>query len=257
MSYILEALKKSELERGDGETPAIQTIHTASLQYHQQGRDYWPWVLGVLAVVNLGVLGYMLLLPLLTGETEAQPATAQVKAEPHPMSIQATTLSPEPAVIERPAPASNTTTAPAVQVDPPAVPGLYKPATSAISTVDSNNGANLTEAPAPEAAAQTASAEPVRNTQPMTYEFAPNSYIGDIRDLPVDMQAAIPELSFSAHVYSTNPQQRSVVINGNFVEEGDMLTDELAVQEITAEGVIFDYQGTRFRSNVVSGWRVN
>ena len=73
-------------------------------------------------------------------------------------------------------------------------------------------------------------------------------------DLPIDVLQQIPALEFSAHVYSTNPQQRSIVINGRFMEEGDHVASDLYLSEITADGAIFDFQGRRFHQRVVSTW---
>jgi len=64
----------------------------------------------------------------------------------------------------------------------------------------------------------------------------------------------IPTLEFSAHVYSSNPLQRSIVINGRFMEEGDRLAGDLFLNEITPDGAIFDFQGQRFHQGVLSAW---
>jgi hypothetical protein len=61
-------------------------------------------------------------------------------------------------------------------------------------------------------------------------------------------------MEFSAHVYSSNPMQRSIVINGRFMEEGDNLGSDLVLNEITPEGAVFDFQGYRFHQGVVSSW---
>jgi general secretion pathway protein B len=73
-------------------------------------------------------------------------------------------------------------------------------------------------------------------------------------ELPPDMQQHIPVMEFSAHVYSSNPMQRSIVINGRFMEEGDRLTADLLLDEITADGAIFNFRGQRFHQGVVSAW---
>ena len=36
MSYILDALKKSEQERGHGSIPGVQTVHSSSINYHHE-----------------------------------------------------------------------------------------------------------------------------------------------------------------------------------------------------------------------------
>ena len=73
-------------------------------------------------------------------------------------------------------------------------------------------------------------------------------------ELPANLQQHIPMMEFSAHVYSSNPLQRSIVINGVFMEEGDYLASDLLLSEITPKGAIFDFQGQLFHQGVVSAW---
>jgi general secretion pathway protein B len=73
-------------------------------------------------------------------------------------------------------------------------------------------------------------------------------------ELPLDVLQQIPVLEFSAHIYSSNPVQRSIVINGRFMEEGDRLAGDLFLNEITPDGAIFDFQGQLFHQGVVSAW---
>ena len=49
--------------------------------------------------------------------------------------------------------------------------------------------------------------------------------------------------------------QRSIVINNNFLEEGEYVLDGLTLHEITPDGAIFDYKDIRFSYGVVSGWQ--
>jgi hypothetical protein len=49
--------------------------------------------------------------------------------------------------------------------------------------------------------------------------------------------------------------QRSIVINNNFMEEGEYILDDLVLHEITRDGAVFNYRGTLFNYGVVSGWQ--
>ena len=57
MSYILDALKKSEQERGTGAIPGVQTIHSSSLNYNNQ-KTYWPYILIAAVLLNLVAILY-------------------------------------------------------------------------------------------------------------------------------------------------------------------------------------------------------
>jgi general secretion pathway protein B len=77
----------------------------------------------------------------------------------------------------------------------------------------------------------------------------------EFHDLPESIKLQLPAIIISAHVYSSNPAQRSVVINNNFMEEREYVIDDLILHEITPDGAIFNYQGTLFNLGVVSGWQ--
>ncbi len=221
MSYILEALKKSEQERGHGDSPTVQTIHSSSLQYQTQKKTLWPYLLIIAILINALVLLYIF-------RSDEEKTTVPQVATVKPELVQD---SPVDRVLPEPA----KTTQAASSVEPkPAV----KPVEQAAITTPPNT--------------ETATPVQTRSTHPITEKT-----ILDIYELPADIQAAVPELQFSAHVYSSNPHQRSVVINGNFMEQGDRLTRQLTLDEITPDGVILEYDGIYIRSSILSQWDVN
>jgi len=82
-----------------------------------------------------------------------------------------------------------------------------------------------------------------------------NTNIIEFYDLPESIKQQLPAIIISVHAYSTNPLQRSIVINNNYMEEGEYVLDDLILYEITADGAIFYYKGTKFHFGVVSGWQ--
>ena len=68
------------------------------------------------------------------------------------------------------------------------------------------------------------------------------------------LQQAIPQLQFAGHVYSSNPQQRSVIINGRYMSEGDELMAGMKLLSITMDSVVFYYQGQQFKVTVLQDW---
>ncbi len=242
MSYILEALKKSEQERGAGESPSVQTIHSAGLQYAQQKKPLWPYVLAV--VITLNVIALIVFFA---------PATQSLKQS------DAATATPAP-IADR---SVNTTLASAIQENTPSTPPVVakapvaKPPALAPAQPLAQPLQQTTARVADKTVTTARSSED--NYQPSISKKTRNDYVSvvDVRDLPLDIQARIPDMVFSAHVYSSNPQQRSVVINGNFMEQGDMLTSKLRLDEITPGGVVFDFDGVRFRTSVLSNWKID
>ncbi len=93
MSYILDALKKAEQERGLSKVPTLTTVHAPRLWI--LGRKRWRAALGVIAsvcAVSIGVLVVPKLLPVRTapsappqpGATAPLPIAAPAPRPPHP-----------------------------------------------------------------------------------------------------------------------------------------------------------------------------
>ncbi len=64
--------------------------------------------------------------------------------------------------------------------------------------------------------------------------------------LPAATQAELPSLSVTAHAYSKNPKASYVFIKDRMLHEGESLAPGLTLEQITAKGMIFSYRGQRF-----------
>ncbi|MDQ1363799.1 MAG: ral secretion pathway protein [Pseudomonadota bacterium] len=204
MSYILEALKKSQQERSRGQVPDLQTLHQ-SVAVAGPSTARWPyWVAGALGITLLALvflLGWL--------RPWAEPAAPPAATGPAAVAAAVETPAP-PTVSVPPAP---------VMAPPPSLSPVAKPV--------------MTEAPRQE-------------IQPDAVPF--------IEQLPSLLQQSIPSMQFAGHVYSANPRQRSVIINGRSMSEGDALLSGLTLLQITPDSVIFDYQGQLFRVPVLHDW---
>ena len=234
MSYILDALKKSEQERGRGDIPGVQTVHSSSLNYHGQKKAYWPYLLIVAVLLNLIAIVYFIV-------DKEQTAPAVVTTQP----VTATGLAEQP---------MDHDTAMAQ-----AVPEQTSVTTTTIdSSIKSNDEPGTAEksSPAEQAIApRTKEAEPA--TKPVTRPtpVVAEKQVIEFYELPASIKQQLPAIIISAHVYSSNPLQRSIVINNNFMEEGEYVIDDLRLHEITPDGAIFDFRDTRFHHGVVSSWQ--
>ena len=208
MSYILDALKKSEQDRGNGSIPNVQTIHSSALNYHQEKRALWPWILIAALVVNIAILVYFL-------KTDNSDV---------PEKNNDTTIQQNKVIIEN-------------------IP------TPIIETVETPP---LTT-PTPEQTTTAINHTAVKETSVVS---TPGQIL-NIDELPANIRQQIPNMVFSAHVYSSNPAQRSLVINNRFMEEGDTVDYDLVLLEITSHGAIFDFRGHRFSTGILSGWSTN
>ncbi len=231
MSYILDALKKSEQERGHGNIPDVQTVHSSSLNYRSEKKTYWPYFLIVAVLLNLLAIVYFIFSKETPPEIEAETAQSTETADTvNASGIAADATAPPEisaaAVIEK-------------NKDTATEEVIVKPATTNVEK----------KIQKPDKKTET------DNTDTGSQTIRGRTDIIDFHELPESIKQELPAIIISAHVYSTNPAQRSIVINNNFMEEGDYVLDGLILYEITPNGAIFNYQGTLFKYGVVSGWQ--
>ncbi|OIO71182.1 MAG: hypothetical protein COW19_04945 [Zetaproteobacteria bacterium CG12_big_fil_rev_8_21_14_0_65_55_1124] len=249
MSFILDALKKSDMQARQAELPSIHSSHAASNR--QQHRPGWQYALFGGAVAGLVLAATFLLLP---GKTNDQ---LQSSAVTQPEPVAAPVL---------PATAENTT-----------APALHNPASNAVS--------EPTPATAPvvaDSAPLTASSEilpseipaqasPKANIQPAGLQgnqqpapstpqaeapaalalpdFAPQKKAPPPlkNKLPLNVQQAIPSIEISGHIFDERPAARMVFINGHIQREGDTISPGLRLVAITPSGVEMSFRDTPFR----------
>jgi general secretion pathway protein B len=201
MSFILDALKKSETERQQQGPSDFVNIPSGS---ESSGAPRWLWALGVLLAVNLGVL----LVVLLRNDTaEVVPATAQVSSTRQEPAAGASFSEQIREAREREA-ASQTSTA-----------------------------------AAPEPVVETPATAPARPRPQSGFTLAA---LPTADELIANGQLQMAALHLDIHVYSDEPAERFVFINMVRHREKSRLAEGPVVQEITPEGVILDYRGTRF-----------
>ena len=205
MSFILDALKKSETERQQQGPSDFVNIPSGS---ESPRAPRWLWALGVLLAVNLGVL----LVVLLRNDTaEVVPATAQVSSTRQEPAAGASFSEQIREAREREA-ASQTSTAAAPE-------------------------------PVAEPVAETPAAAPARPRPQSGFTLAA---LPTADELVANGQLQMAALHLDIHVYSDEPAERFVFINMVRHREKSRLAEGPVVQEITPEGVILDYRGTRF-----------
>lgn len=221
MSFILDALRKSELERQRQSGPSI-----AKMPIARDDRRL-PWALlaiGLLLAVNVGVLLFFLLRDATApAETVDTSGPTLVVAAPAAAAPAAAASMPAP-VNELPAAES-----PVAEIGTPdagAVPGQASlPPPAPDPTL-------LPDAPA--------TAPVIYGSEPAT-DFPPS-----IDELPAQATAGLPELSVDLHIYTDDPAKRAVFINGRRYQQGGVLVEGPTVEEITREGAVLKHHGRRF-----------
>ena len=83
-----------------------------------------------------------------------------------------------------------------------------------------------------------------RAVQPAAAPTAAARHAGRRRSVA---RGGVPPLHLDLHVYASQPQQRFVFVNSRKYREGDTLTEGPVVEEITPDGAILNFRGSRFR----------
>lgn len=76
----------------------------------------------------------------------------------------------------------------------------------------------------------------------------------DIRTLDDTLQRQIAPLRFEAHVYATEPKQRWVKVNGKDLQEGQWITSDIQLKEITPNYVLMQTGRQLFSMEALSEW---
>ena len=234
MSFILDALRKSEHERQRQTGPALVETPVAM---PKPKSNVWATAAIALLVVNLVAIGLLLLYK---SRDEPTVSTAADTKQPARVDAAPPTVAPAAQV-------AVTQTLPQPVAPPPvAPPPMLRPAEEALAAPGTRNpleGEISSGAPSMDYEAAARAAEPppgppaVVPTQrtsnlPTADEFA--------------ARAGLPEMRLELHVYSTNPQQRFVFINGRKYQQGDSTQEGATVDEVTPDGVILNARGNRF-----------
>lgn len=215
MSYILDALKKSDQQRQHAKAPTLLSTHAtpAAASSRRVAVNLW-WAL---ALIGIGLLiGWWR-----PWQTEA-PVVVQptYPVIPPPASVTLPEALPKALAAAPPAPSRDET-----PVEPtPAVSNTVSKATAAASPADNPT--------------QTATEPP------------PEIPLLQQHELPPEVRQSLPAISIAFHQYASQPGGSRVMINNSVLHAGDAIAPGLKLEQITADGVILSYQGYRFQRGV-------
>src|ERR1700722_19846030 len=211
MSFILDALKKSEIERQRQSVPGLMDTRVAG---RRKRLPVWAIALGALLGINLLVLT-------LTLTRKSAPAPS-----PAPASRPADSAPPPP---------SHFSPLDAAPVYAPEIPVAASDGPARIATA---GGAGI------------AATHRVHRSDPLLTDPDAGAQIEEvlpsINEISLTGSQALPELHLDVHVYATKPSERFVYINMRKYHEGATLQEGPALERIRRDGVVLNYQGLRF-----------
>lgn len=231
MSYILDALRKSQQARQPGTASRTGAVHNISLALPVSG---WWLALGV--VLLLGILAVALLF--------WRSTVANLPEPPPPVASEpvATAPAPEPATAVtagKPAPIPETsavkTTAVADLAEQARIPAAAPPPKKIIAARPAKKPAAN---PRPEATQTTAAAPAL----PLIADDTPL-----LQQMPQDFQRALPALAVTIHVYSHDESQRILFINNREYRKGSQIDGGIRVEDIVPDGAVLSFRGERFK----------
>ncbi len=291
MSYILDALKRSEQERNQGQIPGF-VDHNNMLLLSKKSRPTWPYWLAAALLLNVAGLAWIYY-------ANQQRSPAESAATVYDESLPASAEPQSVEVVREKSTQSGTSaadTAMAASVTLPSQPVVtIRPRVARAQNLEQANRATqnpaldqeLIEPVHAERASALATAEQTVPPKAQPIEVSADSPTGGIgveapndaprvtvASLPIDtagvqdtpyanvellseldarFQSSVPRLIFNSHIYSDIPDARRVMINNIYLREGQVFSG-IQVKEIGEHSIVFEKQGRLFRLPVMRDW---
>jgi general secretion pathway protein B len=240
MSFILDALKKSETDRQRQAAPALFEVKVAAPR-----RRFPVWAMGLVALlgVNMAVLAYLLL-----RQPEAAPPVAAAPAGAVAPSAGAAPHASPSGEVTVPATVTFQVNVPSSSVPGasplPAEPGVVAPSSAPPLVEEPLLSGQETPVPPDYDAGDYRPAITVAEANATA--AARRSGLLPSRDEMLARGQPLPELRLDLHVYDPEPSKRFVFINMRKLREGEMLPEGVRVDEITAGGAKLSFRGNQF-----------
>jgi general secretion pathway protein B len=257
MSYILEALRKAdaERERGRGAVPGLNAqaaaLGPASEAVGTAHATPWLWLLVGAVLAFAAVLAWhfggqdapppasAVPAPFAVAEPARTPAAPTVPIPlqaPEPVATAASAAEPVPVPIPERAAAPRTATLPA--------PGAGSQATRPRGTVAPPAEPKAPAKPAPAAATRlvAAPASAVKGAA----SGAAADRVPSLAELPEEVRRQMPAIGIGGSVYSSQPDNRLLIVNGQVYREGAAVAAGLLLEQIGPRSAVFSIRGQRF-----------
>lgn len=225
MSFILEALKKSEQQRQLQDKP-VKKVNKRTLSLHENpsGR-LLPWfVAGLLPLMLL--FGWWYYAQADKSQT-ALPLDVQL-TNPAPLSTP-----PQATIPVEPAPVPRALGTPKTPQTTPLQGNFFSTADRKIQTIE----AHVEPLVMSQAEAQLLPEEEL---------YPASTRLPLYAELSGELRGRMPAINMSMHFYNKEPNRRLVRINDLLLHEGDWVARDLQLAEITVDGITLDFLGKIF-----------
>jgi general secretion pathway protein B len=286
MSFILDALKKSENERQRVLGPSLADVRVIR---RNNERPWWVIAVAALLIVNLGVLLVVLMrdgnarsaaplqqtAPMQGAPQQGYTPAPQGQASPQQGHMPAPQAQAAPPQNYNPAPGYGGRPAQQYQPQQQRYQSNHMPTDRSVRSLAEEaqgygegpyadesmsphlaDAANVPEGPSIVRPIQPPSVAPlpaqsVAEARSAANAAATGGQVVDTETLPtldelIASGTNLPELHLDIHVSSQNPAERFVFVNMRKYVEGDTLKEGPSVERITPEGVVLNQRGLRF-----------
>jgi len=246
VSYILDALKKAEMERRRGTLPDVTAVQGITPAKGRGMRSVWVYLLLAALFLNAAVAAFWL-----RPWNAERPGRALQTAKGEKVTNTAKSadlLDAGATVVHAPAGQADADVAGGTVTDrrgekllPPkeveTTGELSRQSEAADAGVErsfSGGPGTASEVKEERGVATAALPPPAANR------------IYALNRLPSSVRQGLPDLTMSLHYFTVNPSSRLISINGKTLKEGQELIPGLRLEKITVAGAILDYHGYRF-----------
>ena len=212
MSFILDALKKSEADRQQQASGEFSSIPTAA---GSAGPPRWIWALGALLLLNVVVL------VALATRGKDNDSVARVPEEAATETLAPTRATVEQGFADR-----------LRESRPPPQPTVRDEEPSGAASQPARAAAPAEPDPGPGAGVVDTASSP--------------QALPTLTEIRLNDGVQLPDMNLDIHVYGESAADRFVFIDMKKLQEGDTLETGASLEEITPGGVIMNYRGTRF-----------
>lgn len=242
MSYILEALKKSEQERNPDKVPDLTTHHRA-VSVEQKSARSWAIPVTLLVIINLGAIYWFMIRD--TGPQQAVQTAEAGATKPTEAPRQLIEMKPETE-------ANTAVETKAVETQPPI---QQQPIQTEKQTEQ-----QIKQQPV-RTQTQTEIRQPVSQPEVQTAQQQPTvigppkfSALPHITELSQGIQNQLPAITFSTHIF-VKEGGSFVIINNRNLSQGMTISSGLVLEKIVREGVILSFRDRYFTLNSMESWQ--
>lgn len=217
MSYILDALRRADAERQQGQVPGLHAAPAADLPPVQQAA-WRPLAVGLAGAVLVAAAGLALLLFWRAGPAPG-PAAAPTAATVAQAASQAVVPSPPPMAAATPA-------------APPALPIVVSAAPAAPGPAEIPAVPRMAAPPPAVVPAGPAAATPAARAVPLS-------------SLPPEERRQLPALVPGGSVWSDSAASRFVILDGQVLREGDAVATGVVLERIERKAAVLRWKDQR------------